>query len=68
MAMGDSCPVMVRKTACGPTTPPKYTSQSDCGERAVDEGAVYDEIYLVEPVAKHRDPDRGREAEEHPSK
>src|SRR5215213_6702272 len=26
------------------------------GERAIDEGAVYDEIYLVEPVAHYRYP------------
>src|SRR5215212_9992995 len=38
-----------------------------CGERTVDEGAVDDEVYVVEPIPQHRDPDGRGCGDEHQS-
>src|SRR5215216_4703976 len=37
-------------------------SYEHCCERAVDEGAVYEDVYVVEPVAQDRDAHRNRQA------
>src|SRR5688572_23792526 len=34
------------------------------GERTVDEGTVYDEVYVVEAVPQHRDPDGSGQGDE----
>jgi len=59
MAICDSCPVMARKAYCKETTPEVDENQHR-GERPVDEGAVYDHIYIVEAILQHCESDSQR--------
>jgi hypothetical protein len=53
-------PVRTTETRCNRTMPPEVERHERYREQAVDEGAIDEEVYLVEAVAKDGDADRCR--------
>ena len=64
MASWESPPVKVRKTYWRETTLADVHHRQRRRERAVDEGAVDHDVYVVEAVAQDSDAHRNREADE----
>ena len=55
-----SWPVRARKSACDRRDATEVDQRERGGKRAVDQGAVYDHVYVVEAVSQDGEPDSGR--------